>query len=177
MKPMAAEFSTLIIGCGAIAGGYDAVDIAGPNILTHAKAFRSHPGFDLVGCVDRDPVRAQNFAAVWQVEQAYPTLDAALESRNFDVISLCAPTPDHENILRRVEPYNPRLVFCEKPLTDRIASARAMAALYRDRMAVNYLRRFDPELRRLARAIAAGKYGRLSSATARYNKGLYNNGS
>jgi len=48
------KYAVLIIGCGAIAGGYDAGDIKGENILTHAKAFNNHAGFDLVGCLDQD---------------------------------------------------------------------------------------------------------------------------
>jgi len=174
---MRQEFSTLIIGCGAIAGGYDEGDIAGPDVQTHAKAFQHHDGFDLSGCIDRDHARAQEFAKIWQVGQVYQNLDQALADRNFDVISVCTSTPDHEKILRKLHATNPKLVFCEKPLTDRMASARNMATLYQGRMAVNYLRRFDPDIRRLARRIAGGEYGDLLSAKACYNKGLYNNGS
>lgn len=174
---MRENFSTLIIGCGAIAGGYDEGDIAGPDIQTHAKAFQHHDGFDLSGCLDRDHARAQEFAKIWQVGQVYESLDQALADRNFDVISVCTSTPGHEEILRKLHSTNPKLVFCEKPLTDRIATARDMAALYQRRMAVNYLRRFDPDIRQLARRSADGEYGGLLSAKACYNKGLYNNGS
>ncbi len=170
-------FSTLIIGCGAIAGGYDEGDIAGPDVQTHAKAFQLHEGFDLSGCIDRDHARAEEFARIWQVGQVYESLDQALADRDFDVISVCTSTPGHEKILRKLHSTNPRLVFCEKPLTDRIASARDMAALYQGRLAVNYLRRFDPHIRRLARQISDGEYGDFLSAKACYNKGLYNNGS
>jgi len=170
-------FSTLIIGCGAIAGGYDEGDIAGPDIQTHAKAFQHHDGFNLTGCIDQDHARAQEFARIWQVDQVYESLDQALADRNFDVISVCTSTPGHEKILRKLHSAIPKLVFCEKPLTDRIATARDMAALYQGGMAVNYLRRFDPDIRRLARRIADGEYGDLLSAEACYNKGLYNNGS
>lgn len=174
---MSKIFSTLIVGCGNIAGGYDAGDISGPNILTHAKAFRIHAGFELAGCIDSIPDIAREFADIWQLDRAYESLDQALEEGEFDVISVCVSTPNHEKILRRLWPYEPALVFCEKPLTDRIETAGDMAALYQGKMAVNYLRRFDPEIRRLGEQIAAGKYGRFLAATARYNKGLYNNGS
>ncbi|PCJ42404.1 MAG: hypothetical protein COA81_05470 [Alphaproteobacteria bacterium] len=170
-------FSTLIIGCGAIAGGYDAADVSGPNILAHAKAFNTHDGFDLVACVDRDSRIARDFADLWQVDRAYDDLEDALNDREYDIISVCTSTPSHEAILRRVQRTSAKLILCEKPITDNIVTAREMAALYGGRMAVNYLRRFDPVIRRLAAAIRAGQYGSFLSAKAIYNKGLYNNGS
>jgi len=186
------KLSVLIIGCGAIAGGYDEQDmtgqntlgqnilgknILGPNILSHAKAYKTHGGFDLVGCLDLDRAIAQDFAKFWGVNKAYNSLDQAMKDRNFDIVSLCTSTPSHESYLRRLADQGIRLIFCEKPITDNLASAREMAALHKDNMAVNYIRRFDPDIIQLAQAINDKKYGKFLSGTARYNKGLYNNGS
>ncbi len=172
-----AKFSVLIIGCGAIAGGYDSQDISGPNILTHAKAFNIHDGFDLVGCLDIDPEIAQNFVDMWKVDKAYVNLERAMRDHEFDVISICTSTPSHENYLRKLLGYNVRLIFCEKPITDNLYTAREMAGLYKDKMAVNYLRRFDPDIRQVSTDIARGKFGGFISGKSLYNKGLYNNGS
>lgn len=171
------NFSVLIIGCGAIAGGYDSQDISGPDILTHAKAFNAHDGFELAGCLDMDMETARSFAETWHVARTYVSLDQAMNERDFDIISICTPTPSHENDLRQLQKYAARLVFCEKPITDNLITARAMADLYKNNMAVNYLRRFDPEIRQLATDIDRGVYGRLLSGKVLYNKGLYNNGS
>lgn len=171
------NFSVLIIGCGAIAGGYDAEDIPGPNILTHAKAFNTHQGFDLVGCLDVDQATAQSFADTWQVNKAYASLEQALSECDFDIISICTSTPSHESYLRQLNNYDMKLIFCEKPITDNLSSAREMSGLYKDNMTVNYLRRFDPEIRQLSSNINRGEYGRFISGKAKYNKGLYNNGS
>ncbi|MBL4893974.1 MAG: Gfo/Idh/MocA family oxidoreductase [Emcibacter sp.] len=171
------RFSVLVIGCGAIAGGYDADDPTGPNILTHAKAFKTHTAFDLAGCVDLNLKAAQDFAVLWDVDRAYDSLDQALADRNFDIISLCTSTASHDSILRQLQACDVKLILCEKPITDRLDTAREIAALYKDRMAVNYLRRFDPKIRQLARHIKDGIYGKLLSGKAIYNKGLYNNGS
>ncbi len=171
------NFSLLIIGCGAIAGGYDQEDIEGPNILTHAKAFKSHAGFDLAGCLDADLKTAQDFADIWGVEAAYESLEQAMRDRNFDIVSICTPASSHELYLRQLQNYNVRFIFCEKPIADNLKTAREMAAFYPDNMAVNYIRRFDPEIRQLAKDIQDNKYGGFISGKAHYNKGLYNNGS
>lgn len=171
------KYSVLIIGCGAIAGGYDAQDIGGDNILTHAKAFNIHAGFELAGCVDLDREIAQNFADTWDVDRAYDDLEAAMNDREFDIISICTSTASHENYLRQLQKYDVKLIFCEKPITNSLDTAREMAEIYSDKMAVNYLRRFDPDIRQLTTDITSGIYGDFKSARAVYNKGLYNNGS
>ncbi len=171
------NFSLLIIGCGAIAGGYDQDDIDGPNILTHAKAFKSHTGFDLAGCLDTDLKTAQNFADIWGVDKAYESLEQAMRDRNFDIVSVCTPAPSHEIYLRKLQNYNVRLIFCEKPIADNLKAAREIAAFYPDNMAVNYIRRFDPEIRQIVKNIQDNKYGCFIAGKAHYNKGLYNNGS
>jgi len=111
------------------------------------------------------------------VDKAYRDLDEAMNDRAFDIISICTSTPSHENYLRQLSRYKGGLVFCEKPITDRLDTAREMARLYSENMAVNYLRRFDPEIRQLASHINGGVYGKFLSGKANYNKGLYNNGS
>ncbi|MCF8473591.1 MAG: Gfo/Idh/MocA family oxidoreductase [Emcibacter sp.] len=177
MTSLRPEFSVLIIGCGAIAGGYDEQDIKGKNILTHAKAFERHEGFHLAGCVDLDPMIAQKFAKTWQVDRTYDTLADALNDQNFDIVSICTSTSSHEYYLRALQKYDAKIVFCEKPITDNMQSALEMAHHYKDNMAVNYLRRFDPKIRQLAQDIQDGHYGKFLSGEAKYNKGLYNNGS
>ncbi|VAV97071.1 hypothetical protein MNBD_ALPHA01-1392 [hydrothermal vent metagenome] len=172
-----AKFSVLIIGCGAIAGGYDEDDLSGPNILTHAKAFNFHHGFNLAGCMDTSEEVAQNFSRTWGVNKVYSRLDQALDNQHFDIISICSSTASHEGYLRQLQDYQARLIFCEKPITDNFDTAREMTELYQDNLAVNYSRRFNPAVRQLAQDISQGKYGRFNSGKAIYNKGLYNNGS
>jgi len=170
-------FSVLIIGCGAIAGGYDAENMQSPDILTHAKAFQTHPGFEMVACVDPDGDKAQEFSGKWAIPKHYTMLSEALRAQKYDIISICSPTASHEACLREIESHGAKLVFCEKPITGDISSARLMVQRFRHKMVVNYLRRWDPALISLAGEIASGKYGKLISAQAHYNKGLYNNGS
>ncbi len=177
MSDNSPKFSVLIIGCGAIAGGYDKHDKAGKNILTHAKAFNNHDGFDLVACYDQDYDATQEFANMWAVDQAHDNIDVALAENKYDIISICTPTSTHENYLCLLAEYKIKLVFCEKPITDNLISAREIVRLYGSNLSVNYLRRFDPDIIQLAQDIMAGKYGKILSGNAEYNKGLYNNGS
>ena len=171
--------SVLIIGCGNIAGGFDAV--GSDTVLTHAGAYRRHGGFRLAGCVDPDAGRRSAFQQRWGVEHAYASLPEALESgTRYAVISICSPTPQHAADLNMVLRASPRLVFCEKPLAAGIEEAAALVAACRDagsQLAVNYTRRWDPEVSAFKSALERGVWGPVRSAVGYYNKGVLNNGS
>lgn len=171
--------SVLIVGCGNIAGGFD---VAGSGtVLTHAGAYRKHGGFRLAACVDPDADRRSAFQRRWAVEHAYASLPEALESgTHYDVISICSPTPQHAADLNMVLRAAPRLVFCEKPLAAEIEEATALVAACRDAgilLAVNYTRRWDPEISAFKSALERGVWGPVRSAVGYYNKGVLNNGS
>jgi predicted dehydrogenase len=171
--------SVLIIGCGNIAGGFDA---AGSNtVLTHAGAYRRHGGFRLAGCVEPDAGRRTAFQQRWGIEHTYASLPEALGSgTHYDVISVCSPTPQHAADLNMVLRASPRLVFCEKPLAAEIKEATGLVAACRDAgilLAVNYTRRWDPEISAFKSALERGVWGPVRSAVGYYNKGVLNNGS
>ncbi|MBP2316828.1 Gfo/Idh/MocA family protein [Azospirillum soli] len=183
-KPVSTvPLSVLIIGCGAIAGGYDSdrpVDEANDGlILSHAKAYLHHGGFRLAGCVEPDPVRRATFMERWGVAEGFADLDAC-QDRSFDVASVCVPTNAHAAVLTALLTMPVRAVFCEKPLTADLDSGRRLAAAYAAAgrpLMVNHPRRWDPEMAVLRQEIADGAWGTLQAATAFYGKGILNNGS
>ena len=168
----------LIIGCGAIAGGYDEATPLSPNVMTHAKAYAQHPGFRLAACVEPDEERRAEFMSHWNVLRGYATL-AEVEFIP-DVVSLCAPTPLHEGFLARLPTLGPALVFAEKPITGDLESARHIVAEYERQgipLCVNHLRRWAPGLIDLRNEIASGAWGQFRRGWGAYTKGLLNNGS
>lgn len=172
--------STLIIGCGNIAGGFDAdrPDSAGP--LTHAGAFRRHGGFALRACVDPDAARREAFAARWGAPEAAESLDAlSVAPGEIDVISICSPNAFHAEHLDAAIALAPRLIFCEKPVTPSAAATEALVARCRDAgilLAVNYTRRWAPDVVALAGDLARGDWGAVRSAVGTYTKGVLHNG-
>ena len=171
--------SVLIIGCGNIAGGFDIA--GGGTVLTHAGAYRRHGGFRLAACVDPDADRRAAFQERWGVEYAYATLPEALGAgTHYDVISICSPTPQHAVDLGMVLRAGPRMVFCEKPMATDIKEVATLVAAYRDAgilLAINYTRRWDPEILAFKSALKSGVWGPVRSAVGYYNKGVLNNGS
>jgi predicted dehydrogenase len=172
---------TLIIGCGNIAGGFDAARGRADEPLTHAGAYSRDGRFRLAGCVEPDKGRRDAFMRQWRVERGFPTLDDACRAgERYDVVSICSPTPSHAADLRAALALRPKLIFCEKPVT---SSARDTERALRDcqaadvALAVNYTRRWDPSIDELRAGLRDGRWGALRSAVGFYNKGLLNNGS
>jgi predicted dehydrogenase len=169
--------TAIIIGCGAIAGGYDEANESA-DILTHAKAYSAHPLYRIAACVEPDDQLRQRFMTRWNVPVGYRSLDQAEGA--FDVASVCAPTPAHATLLDALLDMKVRLVFAEKPLTSDLAASRALVAAYAEAnrpIAVNYLRRWAAEIRSLKQEIEAGHWGALHKAICLYTKGFLNNGS
>jgi len=173
--------SVLVIGCGNIAGGFDQDQIESGFPYTHAGAYSSDKRFSLMACVEPDESRRINFIDFWGASIGFSSIDDVLESGlHFDVISICSSTDSHAYYLERVVGLKPRLVFCEKPITKSLIDAEKLIKIYRQNnilLAVNYSRRFDPDILRLQTQIRSGHWGQLRSVIGCYNKGILNNGS
>lgn len=170
----------LIIGCGAIAGGYDEDRPSGDPPLTHAGAFSRDPRFALSACVDPDEHARARFAERWGVAQQASDIDGlGADAGAFDVIAICSPTGLHAGHLEAALKLRPRLIFCEKPLAASLAEAERLARACEDAgvaLAVNYTRRWAPDLVELADQLAGGKWGRVLAAVGHYAKGIVHNG-
>ena len=171
-------YDALIVGCGAIAGGYDADKDDSPDVLTHAKAYAQHPGFRAVACVEPDVDRRRAFQRRWNIPHGFAALD--MVDVPFDVASVCVPTEHHAEMLRALLERKPRLVFAEKPITDHLGTSQELVQAYARSyigLCVNYLRRWAPGIATLKREIESGQWGRFQGGSALYTKGLLNNGS
>ena len=168
----------LIIGCGRIAGGFDEGDGGGVTVRTHAGAYRAHGGFSLAACVDPDRDRREAFAQHWGVAQAAATV-SELPAGKFDVVSICSPTSAHGADIAAALAFGPRLIFCEKPVSESAAETEALIGRCANagvRLAVNYTRRWAPDVVQLSRALGAGEWGAVRSVSGIYTKGAVHNG-
>lgn len=174
------QLRVLIVGCGNIAGGFDAALELPGWPLTHAGAYQRHGGFSLAACVEPDAARRAAFMQRWKVPAGFADVDSmAAPPGAFDVVSICSPTVLHATHLENILALHPRLVFCEKPVTpDAASTARLVDACARQGvpLAINHTRRWAPDVLRLKEELATGRWGAVRSVTAQYNKGLLNNG-
>ena len=168
---------TAIIGCGRIAGGYDQA-VPTEWSATHAGAYHLCPDTELVAVADPDPETLKLFQEKWGVAKGYEDSNELLAREEIDVVSLCLPTEYHFHAFESVIHQEIPAIFCEKPLANNLAEARRMKDLAQDRIvAVNYFRRWNPSLARLAEEFRQKKHGELVSVIVRYPKGMLVNAS
>lgn len=181
MSPeLSRPLDVLLIGCGNIAGGFDAARDPQAPPLTHAGAFTRDARFRVQACVDPDHSRREAFMARWSVPLGATRVEELpLAAQHAEIVAICSPTACHEQHLAEALRLRPRLIFCEKPLTPTLASSRhwvQQCAAAGVSLAVNHNRRWAPDVSRLAEDLAAGRWGAVRSATGFYSKGLLNNG-
>ncbi len=175
------RLTVLIVGCGNIAGGFDNGLDSTQLPCTHAGAY-SHDGrFALQVCIDPDDSVRDRFMKTWNVKQGFRTLEEALSAGvSVDIISICSPTPHHKNDVIFAIKFNPKLIFCEKPVTASVSESKLLVAACDEAgilLAVNHNRRWDPKVTQLKLDLISGIYGTLRSVVGYYNKGMLNNGS
>ena len=176
---MSSERSVLLVGCGQVAGGYN----AGPKdetVLTHALACLRCQSVRLTACVDPDEAVRRKFAATWQVPHAYESLSAAIDADTYDIAIVASPTATHPSVLESLLASPVSAVICEKPLGGQTERARVLVDAYEKAgkpLAVAFVRRWDPAMVALKQEIASGQWGGLRTGVGFYGRGVVNNGS
>jgi predicted dehydrogenase len=175
------RYSVLIIGCGNIAGGYDEQQPMDSLPLAHAKAYINHGRFNLTACIEPDTTKRIAFQNRWNVTNGFANFhDIDKQAFSVDVISICSPTSSHANDLQQALSLNPKLIFCEKPVTSSLRETKRIVSECSNNnvlLAVNYSRRWSPQVIQVKSELESGKWGEIRSISAIYNKGILNNGS
>lgn len=174
-------YRVLIVGCGNIAGGFDYAKKGDFWPLTHAGGYTRHGGFIITGCIDSDETTLKYFANYWNIHiAAKDFLELRSEAGTYDVISICSPTQFREEHLEEALRLRPRVILCEKPLTngDVIAASRFVSQCKSQGtlLVVNYSRNWDPSIAELINDLNKGLWGAIRSVVGHYNKGILNNG-
>lgn len=174
------KHTVLIVGLGQVGMGYD-FDVADPDVISsHAKAFASHPDFELVGGVDPDTLACARFSRRYG-SWAGSDLVEGLRMLRPDVVVIACPTHYHaESVRLALLHAKPRVILCEKPLAYTRGEAEAMVAACREAgclLYVNYLRRVEPGVLEVRRRLQDGRIAMPLKGVLWYTKGLLHNGS
>ncbi|WP_347261585.1 inositol 2-dehydrogenase [Rudaea sp.] len=127
----------------------------------HARNAAFNPRVELAGVVDFDPKAAQSLAGEYGVPVL--TLEQALGDASIAGVVIASSTDTHLDYSMRAAAAG-KAVFCEKPIDQDLARARAAA----DRLAgaklfLAFNRRFDPNFQTLKARLDAGAVGALES--------------
>ncbi len=126
-------------------------------------------GARLSGVLGSSPERSREVADRWNLEHAYPSLDALLES-DVDIVHIATPNDTHA-------PYSiaalraGKHVVCEKPLGLDLAEAQSMAVAAQESglvATVPFVYRYHPLVREIRARREAGEFGDLNLVHGSY---------
>ena len=176
---MAHKFTAAVIGLGQIGQGYDYDWPDSSRILTHASGFHYHDFFRLVGGVDPNPESRMRFEKKYK-RPAYDSIEALFLQESPQILSLAVPTQLHHTVFKEIIEHHPLAVICEKPIAASLKDALNMLALsdkHNCVLLINYMRRCDPGVLSVKKAIDQNEIGDIYKGVVWYSKGLLNNGS
>lgn len=132
----------------------------------HADAISRIMEAEITACTDAYAPSSDKFAQKHGIT-SYPTLDALLQSRKVDAVSICTPsglhTPQAVDAVRAG-----KHVVCEKPMSLTLAEADTLIAEADKagvKVAVVSQLRFTPAVMEVHRAISSGAMGRIVSGS------------
>lgn len=120
---------------------------------------------DVVAICDWQPDRVRSVVPDFPQHQIFADYRKLLAStESLDIVSVVSNGPTHAEIAIAAMEYGIGRVMVEKPVATRLDAAQAVvdcAARLGTRLAVNHLRRWSPDYRRLKQLIDEGVVGRL----------------
>ena len=128
---------------------------------TFAPAIARARGNQLVAVLGSKAAGAAAFKAKHPVEAAYTNLDAFLQHPDLDAVWVASP-PDLHCAQTLAALAAGKHVLCEKPMAVSVAECKAMtkaAAAAGRQLRIGFNNRAHPALQKLAKAVAAGRYG------------------
>lgn len=159
-----APIPVVIVGCGSIGA-------------LHVRTLARHPAFHVVALVDAVDGAADRLADLSEREHSgtraltFSSLADALAESDAEVVVICTPSGFHAQIAEEALAAGRHIVI-EKPLDVELARGRRIADLARAaarrgiHSSVISQHRFDPGSVVIARAIAEGRFGTITSGFA-----------
>lgn len=156
-EPTGKPIRTGVIGCGSVSHQY-------------LPQLKGSPHVVVVSLCDIRFERAQGQGEKFEVKNRYRNIDEMLAGEPFDFLVVLTDMQEHEKINRRALEAG-KHVWSEKPIANTLAAGQELL-----RLATQNKRRLwgapitvqSPQFAFMAKAIAAGKLGRIAAAHANY---------
>ena len=116
----------------------------------------------LTAVCDTDKERSKEYSEKYSVN-SYDSVDALLDSENFDAAFICTPTSTHSQIANQLI-QKKKNVFIEKPLTYLSEEGEDLLELAKKNnvlMTCGYIERFNPAVDLVKNYVKSKKYGEL----------------
>lgn len=140
---------------------------AGFMAETHAAAYEGLADVELAAVAS--PSSAAAFASEHGVPESYSSAEELAAEADVDAVDVCSPTFTHDEAVRAALDAGLD-VFCEKPLSNTLDGAEALAEAARDAdetVMVGHVVRFFPQYEQVREEVRDGALGQVGVARAR----------
>jgi len=168
------KYTTLLIGAGQIGALKDDKfdSITTENILTHAHAIKIHKQLGDLTIVESNHEKLFQSSTKWKCN-GFMNLDD-LKGLFFDIVTIATPTQTHMDIIKEVQKkINYKAIILEKPAC--MDSIECNKINDKDRIAINYLRRYETQFHGLKLKFEQ-QNTKIFSCNVKYNRGLLRDG-
>src|SRR5437763_981679 len=118
-------YRAAVIGCGRAGCAFDD-DPRRREVSSHAGAYTAAARIELVALVDIDEHRLEHYGDKFEIRGRYTDHRRMLSAECPDIVSICTWSDTHRLLVEDAANAGVRAVFCEKPIADSLAAARAM---------------------------------------------------
>lgn len=135
--------------------------------ITHIPALKGLPGYEITAVANTSQESSDKAAAEYNIPKAYPNAAAMAQDPNIDLITITVKVPHHKQLVDAALDGK-KMIYCEWPLGNGLAEAKAMAVRARDlgvRTAVGLQARSSPVIRYVRDLVRDGYVGRVLSTT------------
>lgn len=169
-------FNVALIGLGNIALLFDTNKANTTTALSHTKAIFLHKDFNLKYAVDINLENEKILKDFFPNCQLYTSHNEILNKNDIDILVIATPTNKHSSILDDFKNNkNIKIFFVEKPLFSITNEYDNLSENIKNKIVVNYLRRFSPAFIDLKKRLVNENF--IEKIVINYCKGLKNNGS
>ncbi len=170
-------FNIALIGIGNIGLLYDH-DKFSKSANSHAKAIFLHEAFTLKYVVDIENTNLDKVQSLFPNVLYFNSVSEVSGFEDIDVLVIATPTRYHFQVLNEFKKnVNIKKIIIEKPLFLRQEEYENIPTLIKDKIIVNYIRRFDKNFQLIKKNIEQSVYGDPMKLIFKYTKGFKNNGS
>ncbi len=173
-------YKAAIIGLGKIGLLYD-FEPGRQSPSSHAMAYSLHPEIELVAGADVRDEPKQYLKQLVPSVRCYSDTTEMLRCQPVDIVSICTPSAGRLELIRSVlELTHARIMFCEKPILNRleeIPELQSLLSCHDCLLIPNLSRRWNTQTIKIRKMVRTQCYGSLQNIHICYTRGIYNTGS
>jgi len=167
---------TVLVGLGQVGAGYDFENCNYKR--SHLGAMLLQKNIKIIRLIDKNKRKFNKIKKFYsKIPLSFSDSISKIDQTKIDLCVIATTTGNHEQVIRDIVKYQPKLIICEKPLTyfpDKEKKILDYIIKEKIKLFINYHRKFDSRFKQLSQKLKENEFNKL---IFKYGKGFLNNAS